>query len=163
MKLKNAFFLFLSIFLISNNIANAQEPTCDGVDTTHWKRINTIPINSGCVDVKYYKRNSTSLIGFYKYFKKANRSECEGLKSIDFGKYNLITFWSTAGGCKQPNVKFALFNNGTKTPFLKISITQFGTCKVSRGVVYYCLVLKKLCPKEPKVCITRKIIEEKRL
>ena len=34
---------------------NAQEPTCDGIDTTSWKRVITIPIDIKCVDIDYSK------------------------------------------------------------------------------------------------------------
>jgi len=159
MKAKKMIFFF--VFFCTLGV-NAQVTTCEGVDTTNWKTINTIPINYVCVG-GLKMLNPTSFTGFITHIKKANRSTCNELKFIDIKKYNLITFSSTTGGCKQPLVKWSLFDNGTKVPLLKISITQFGTCKVAIGIVFYCLVLKEHCPKEPKVCITKKIIDDKRL
>ena len=157
----NRMIIILLMFFCAYKI-NAQVPTCDEIDTTHWQRLNTIPIDSKCVG-GFYMRDPSALIGFFTHFKISKCSDCDEFKSIDIRKYNLIIFSCTTGGCKQALVKYSLFENGTKVPFLKISIVQFGTCKVNRGIRFYCLVLKKLCPKKPKFCITNKIIEDKKL
>jgi len=155
------FLFFLGTFFLSFSIVSAQEPTCEGVDTTNWKIINIIPIDYRCVN-GFHVRNLSYPLGFFRHFKKAKNSSCNEVKSIDLKKYNLLIFNSSAGGCKQPLVKCGLYDNGTKTRFFKVTITKFGMCKQSRSIVLCFLVLKKYCPNEPKVCITRKIIEDKR-
>ena len=162
-KMKTKKMIFFLVFFCTLGI-NAQEPTCEGIDITSWKRVNTIPIDIKCVDIDYSKFYSVKPnIKIFTDIKKNSKCDCKAHKSIDFKKYNLITFYTIAGSCKQPYVNYILYNTGTKVPFLKITITQFGTCKNAVGVGFDCLVSKRLCPKEPKVCITRKIIEEKRL
>jgi len=159
MKQMKQIYFFLGIFFISFGLVSAQEPSCEGVVTTYWKRINMIPVDYRCVEgiqVRSYP------IDFFNYFKITKNSRCNELKFIDFRKYNLITFTSSASGCKQPLVKCSLFDNNTKMPFFKVTITQFGTCKLGRSIVLTFLVLKKYCPNKPKVCVTRKIIEDKR-
>jgi hypothetical protein len=165
MKRLKLFSILFGTLLFCFCFASAQEPTCEGVDTIHWKRINTIPIDFGskCIDVDYRKSYSIKPnIKIFTHLKRKKKSGCNEYQSIDFKKYNIITFYSTVGSCKQPFVNYTLFNTGTKVPFLKITITQFGYCKNAVGVGFDCLVLKKLCSKDLKVCITRKIIEDKR-
>jgi len=160
MKRMKLFYIFLGTFFVSFGMASAQEPTCEGVDTTHWKIVNTIPIDYACIGGIHIGHLGYP-IAFFRHFKKEKNSKCDLLKSMDLEKYNLITFTSSAGGCKQPLVKCSLFDNGTKTTFFKVTITEFGRCKQSRGIVLFFLVLKRVCPNKPKICITRKIIEDK--
>ena len=165
MKRLKLIIFILGLILVSN-IANAQEPTCEVVDTTHWKRINAIPIDFGfkCIDVDYRKFHAIKPnLKIFTHLKRNEKIGCNEYKSIDFKKYNIISFYTTAGGCKQPLVKYSLFDTGGNMPFLKITIIQFGNCKVARSALFDCLVLKKYSSKELRVCITRKIIEEKRL
>lgn len=154
--MKEINLICLYIFFVSFGI-NAQEQTCNGIDTTHLKRIKTIPIDDKCVKVKYSKSNQASPIGFYTKLKKSNNSDCFVLESYDLKNYNMVYFYSTTEGCGMPKVEYKLFDTGEKSPLLMVNITQYKTCKMIIPVKFSFLVSKKLCPQKPTICISRNV------
>lgn len=160
-KMKTKKMIFFFVFFCTLGVNAQQIPTCEGVDTTHWKRISTIPIDYGyrCIDVDYRKFYFINpAIKVYTHLNRKKNNSCNEYKTINFKNYNIISFSTRVGSCNRPFVQYSLFDTGTKAPFLKITLNQYGTCKNSLGVGFDCLVLKKYCPKQTKVCLLQHLI-----
>lgn len=65
------------------------------------------------------------------------------LPKIDFGKYSLLGFVASTGGCEEPTIKYFVTNNNLlNISEFNIEINEIGECLRNNIVTVWCLVPK---------------------